>query len=200
MSAELPPPSVHIIQEALLIANAAHVNQFRKGTGLPYILHPLSVSTRLRDACQETGTDQSSEMICAALLHDTIEDGPSPALIRDRIRDKCGTVVLGLVEELTNNAEQRSQYPSKTEYMIDKWLHMSANALCIKAADRLDNVMDSAQLPPSSQRELCTSTMEIFRHVLDKYPRPFPEVARVLIDKTVNMIASRIPVLFPENT
>lgn len=58
--------------KALKIATQAHEGQFRKKTGLPYIVHPIEVSTILM-----TRGYLNERILAAALLHDVIEDSPS---------------------------------------------------------------------------------------------------------------------------
>ena len=64
-----PDADVELIRRAYDVAASWHQGQTRK-SGDPYITHPLAVATILA----ETGADD--EMLCAALLHDTIEDTP----------------------------------------------------------------------------------------------------------------------------
>ena len=59
-----------VITAAKMMAGKAHEGQFRKYSGLPYIIHPIEVATTVE---AYGGTD---EMIAAALLHDVVEDCP----------------------------------------------------------------------------------------------------------------------------
>jgi hypothetical protein len=57
-----------MVQKALAVAAAAHRGQVRKGSGRPYILHPVAVAQLLVEAgC-------GNEVVAAGLLHDTLED------------------------------------------------------------------------------------------------------------------------------
>ena len=57
-----------MIDSAIKVALKAHRDQFRKGTDIPYITHPLTVGIMLAKAgC-------SDEVIAAGILHDTVED------------------------------------------------------------------------------------------------------------------------------
>ena len=57
-----------MIDDAIEFATKAHEGQFRKGTRRPYIVHPIEVA----DIVSTMTNDE--EVICAAVLHDTIED------------------------------------------------------------------------------------------------------------------------------
>ena len=62
------------VQKALAFAAHAHRNQVRKYTGEPYIYHPIDVATTVYEAFQAEGTEVPEFMLCAALLHDVVED------------------------------------------------------------------------------------------------------------------------------
>ena len=57
-----------MIHKAITIATKAHEGQIRKGTKLPYIVHPLEVGVIVSRMTQD------KEVIAAAILHDTLED------------------------------------------------------------------------------------------------------------------------------
>jgi len=57
-----------IIEKAIAFATEAHEGQVRKYTGLPYIIHPLAVASKVAEV-----TDDKN-MYCAAILHDVVED------------------------------------------------------------------------------------------------------------------------------
>lgn len=62
-----------MINKAIMFASACHANQTRKGTEIPYILHPLETGTIAARLCtKDSKIDQ--EIICAAILHDVMED------------------------------------------------------------------------------------------------------------------------------
>ena len=57
-----------MFEEAVKFATQAHAGQKRKGTNLPFIIHPLEVASIVAAMT----TDE--EMLCAAVLHDVLED------------------------------------------------------------------------------------------------------------------------------
>ena len=79
------------IEKAFAIADEAHKEQ-RRRSGEPYIIHPLAVATILSDMGMDT------DSLCAALLHDVVEDTPTTA---KEIRDIFGEDVELLVEGVT---------------------------------------------------------------------------------------------------
>ena len=87
----------------------AHEGTLRKGTELPYILHPLEASAI---AAQLT---KDPDVIAAAVLHDVIEDTP---FTKEDIRDKFGERVADLVDSSTEN--KRRDIPSPDSWTIRK--------------------------------------------------------------------------------
>lgn len=83
--------------KARKFAEAAHTGQVRKGNGEPYINHPF----RVADAMFKTYPD--SEMYCAAVLHDVVEDAD---ITIDEIIEEFGTNVASLVYWLTTTTHK----------------------------------------------------------------------------------------------
>lgn len=86
-----------LIDYAYSVAKTAHGNQVRKYTNTPYITHPLAVSHIVASV-----TDDCN-MICAALLHDTIED--TELTFKDICNNGLGKDIANLVLELTDVAK-----------------------------------------------------------------------------------------------
>ena len=92
-----------MLDEAILFATKAHEGQFRKGTKKPYIVHPLEV----KDIVMTMTEDE--EIICAAVLHDTIEDckDVSEETIRIQFGERVAKMVAGESEDKTRTWEER---------------------------------------------------------------------------------------------
>ena len=78
-----------MINKAITFAMQAHKGQLRKGTRLPYILHPMEVGMIVSRMTEDP------EIITAAILHDTLEDCKDVTL--DKIREEFGERVASLV-------------------------------------------------------------------------------------------------------
>ncbi|MBO4219186.1 MAG: bifunctional (p)ppGpp synthetase/guanosine-3',5'-bis(diphosphate) 3'-pyrophosphohydrolase [Erysipelotrichaceae bacterium] len=79
---------------AIVFATNAHKGQTRKGSNSPYIVHPLEVAT-----IAATMTDDE-DILCAAVLHDTVEDTD---ITLEQIEENFGTRVRQLVQSETEN-------------------------------------------------------------------------------------------------
>lgn len=124
-----------LLEKAIHFATEKHQGQIRKGTGMPYIIHPISVMVILN----KIKKSNNPELIAiACLLHDVVEDC---GVTLEEIAAEFGHAVASLVEELTSD-EKEIAAVGKKEYLAHKMLKMSSYALRIKLADRLDNVHD----------------------------------------------------------
>ena len=89
-----------MINEAIEFAAKAHEGQLRKGTKKPYIVHPIEVSEIV------SAMTDDEEVICAAVLHDTIED--CRGITKDVLKLRFGDRVAELVRRLAGkNARAR---------------------------------------------------------------------------------------------
>lgn len=129
-----------LYEKAILYAADAHKGQYRKGTKLPYIIHPVEVSMILF----YEGADLNT--IIAGALHDVVED--TDRTIKD-IEKNFGTEVSELVEHESEN--KRSHMDSKKSWHIRKQEHIQAlndspmAAKQIALADKLSNIRATAR-------------------------------------------------------
>lgn len=128
----------------------AHNGQYRKGSNLPYCIHPMRVFNILEGS--------NSRIRIASILHDTVEDTD---ITLEDIEIIFGNGVSDLVEELTNPSKKdmKELYGSKLAYQKQALVKMSEEALIVKLADRLDNISDE----PSKQYK--TDTLELLNYV-----------------------------------
>ncbi len=120
---------------AVTLAAQAHATQVRKGSGVPYIAHPLGVASLVL----EFGGDEEQAM--GGLLHDVIEDG-GPHYIQP-IREQFGERVLAIVEACTDGVPDASGDKGPWKHRKERYLaHLaeaSADALLVSCADKLYN-------------------------------------------------------------
>lgn len=124
-------------EEALEFAREAHATQKRKYCEDPYIVHPIRVAELVRTV------PHSTEMICAAYLHDVVEDTPVEI---EEIRKRFGQKVAQLVHELTDEFTKEN-YPhlnrkSRKKEEVARQAKISRDAKTVKLADVIDNTLD----------------------------------------------------------
>ena len=150
------PFDLEKITQAYKVAEKAHEGQLRT-SGDPYITHPLAVASILLDYCMDTDT------ICAALLHDTVEDTD---VTLDELRKKFGEDVALMVDGVTkiglvplvSKEEQQAENIRKILMAMSKDIRV----IIIKLADRLHNMRTLAARPPEKQRKTSLETMNFY--------------------------------------
>lgn len=139
-----------MLLKAIDIAVRHHHGQTRKydEEGMPYILHPIRVAKAVEEF---KGVETT---VCAALLHDVLEDASDPAAAAEEIKRDCGLTVLALVNELTNTSKG-STLPRAARKMMDRDRLRKASAVTkiIKMVDRIDN-LQHMQSAPEKFKEL----------------------------------------------
>lgn len=141
-----------LVIKAIQFASAKHDGQKRKGTGLPYITHPIIVAYLLAKYKQ---SKRLEELMAAAILHDTLEDTDTNFI---ELATEFTPFVAGLVLELTSD-EKEIKKIGKNEYMKIHLCGMSSYALTLKLVDRLSNIMDE----PSDKYK--KDTLELVMHL-----------------------------------
>lgn len=148
---------VEIIERAYHFAKEAHKG-VRRRSGEPYILHPIAVA---KIASQEIGLGSTS--ICAALLHDVVED--SDYTVEDIARN-FGPKIAQLVEGLTkiSGGIFGDQASAQAENFRKLLLTMSEDirVVLIKMADRLHNMRTLGSMAPNKQYKIAGETLYIY--------------------------------------
>jgi GTP diphosphokinase / guanosine-3',5'-bis(diphosphate) 3'-diphosphatase len=128
------------ILEALQFAAFKHRDQRRKDhAASPYINHPIALANVL----WHEGGVHDPGVICAALLHDTIEDTQTtPEELRDAFGSRITRIVLEVTDDkLLPKAERKRR-------QIEHAPHLSRGAKLVKLADKICNLRDVAASPP----------------------------------------------------
>ena len=148
---------VEIIERAFRFAKEAHKG-VRRRSGEPYIMHPIAVA---RIASQEIGLGSTS--ICAALLHDVVED--TDYTVED-IEQHFGPKIAQLVEGLTKISG--GIFGDKASVQAENFrkllLTMSEDirVVLIKMADRLHNMRTLGSMAPNKRYKIAGETLYIY--------------------------------------
>lgn len=140
-----------IYAQAVAFACEVHRGQKRSEFGrvVNYVVHPLRVAEHLRHRanCNDV------EILCAAVLHDTIEDS---GVRYDEIAESFGDRVARIVAEVTNDSRLPKQ--QRHEAMIHHLATASTEAKLIKLADRYDNVWSVSSADPAKFERILRET------------------------------------------
>jgi len=144
------------IMKAYVFSAKVHCGQLRK-SGEPYLSHPLAVAVLMVEMHLDVAT------ICAALLHDTIED--TSATLED-ISRILGPEIAILVDGVTkiNLLAAPTKSVRQAESLRKMILAMASDIriLLIKLADRLHNIRTLEYMPPKKQRAIARETLDIY--------------------------------------
>lgn len=124
------------IIEAIQFASEKHKGQVRRGSGLPYVTHPIIVSHLILKYKGES--HHIEELQIAALFHDLLEDTDTSYF---EIEKRFGSLVASLVQELTSDPKEIKKV-GKNKYLMNKMITMSRYAFILKLVDRLSNILD----------------------------------------------------------
>lgn len=151
------PYDLEKIIAAYEVANEAH-SGVKRSSGEPYITHPIAVACILLEFCMDTDT------ICAALLHDVVEDTD---VTLDTLKRKFGDDVANLVDGVTkigqvplNNTKEEQQAENIRKILIA--MSKDIRVIIIKLADRLHNMRTIMYRPPEKQRKKALETMNFY--------------------------------------
>ena len=136
------PTPIPLLIEALAFAAHKHRDQRRKNVAAsPYINHPIALAHVLVNE----GNIEEPRVLCAAILHDTVEDTEtSPAEIADRF----GTEIASIVGEVTD--DKSLPKTRRKALQVEHAPHLSHAAKLVKLADKICNVRDVADDPPAN--------------------------------------------------
>jgi GTP diphosphokinase / guanosine-3',5'-bis(diphosphate) 3'-diphosphatase len=150
-----------MIKKAFYFAHDAHKGQTRE-SGETYFIHPLSVAEILIKLRADTAT------ICAALLHDCVEDTSVPL---SQIKKEFNDEVAGLVEGLTKT---NVSFPTKEEYNAENLRKIllatmkDIRVMLIKLADRLHNMRTLRYFRDDKQKRIAQETLNIYAPIAHK--------------------------------
>ena len=148
---------VDIIERAYRFAKQAHKG-VRRRSGEPYILHPIAVA---RIVVEELGLGSTS--ICAALLHDVVEDSE---YTRDDIEVAFGPKIADIVEGVTkiSGGIFGDKASAQAENFRKLLLSMSTDirVILVKMADRLHNMRTLGSLRPEKQYKIAGETLYVY--------------------------------------
>src|SRR5579859_5145638 len=158
----LPAEQVARIREAAEFGASAHKGQKRL-SGEPYIAHPVAAASILADLHLDTDT------IVAAILHDVIEDTPTP---KDQLAARFGADVAELVDGVTklDQIKFKSREEAQAESFRKMLLAMvrDLRVILVKLADRTHNMRTIEAMAPARRRAVARETLEIYAPIAER--------------------------------
>lgn len=150
------PENRKLVTKAFELAHEAHKG-IRRKSGEPYILHPLEVA---RIAAEEIGL--GTKGICAALLHDVVEDTDySVEDLKNIFGEKVASIVDGLTK-LEGVFDQSQSVQAENFRKLLLTMVEDVRVILIKLADRLHNMRTLESMPPHKQFKIAGETLYIY--------------------------------------
>lgn len=148
---------VEIIERAFKFAKEAHKG-IRRRSGEPYIMHPIAVA---KIASQEIGLGSTS--ICAALLHDVVEDTDYTVEdIEQHFGAKIAQLVAGLTKISGGIFGDRASAQAENFRKLLLTMSEDIRVVLIKMADRLHNMRTLGSMAPNKQYKIAGETLYIY--------------------------------------
>ncbi|MCS2864373.1 RelA/SpoT family protein [Bacteroides thetaiotaomicron] len=148
---------VEIITKAFNFANQAHKG-IKRRSGEPYIMHPIAVA---QIVCNEIGLGSTS--ICAALLHDVVEDTDYTVEdIENIFGPKIAPIVDGLTKISGGIFGDRASAQAENFKKLLLTMSNDIRVILIKIADRLHNMRTLGSMLPNKQYKIAGETLYIY--------------------------------------
>lgn len=173
-----PGVDIQWIERAYTVAARVHRGQRRK-SGDPYITHPIAVATTVAEL------GMSPETVCAALLHDTVED---TSYTLAQLSEEFGEEIAELIDGVSS-PEKLRQAEATVRLNMDcapVWQSHETGVVALKLADRLHNLRTMRYLPLSIQQLKSRETLQVYAplaHLLgmDTIKRELEDLASAIL-------------------
>lgn len=155
------PNDLGLLMRVLAFAARKHRDQRRKDVeASPYINHPIALAEVL---CNEGGINEL-EVLCGALLHDTLEDTDTTA---GELEREFGSAIRRIVEEVSDDKQLPKQ--ERKQLQVESASLISRPARLVKLADKICNLRDLATSPPTGwSRERLIAYFDWAKAVVDQ--------------------------------
>lgn len=168
-----------ILADALRAAQVAvigHDGQTRKGSGHPYVVHPLRIAERLIKGYDGLPKEANIRtMILAAVLHDCLEDTDIPEA---RIAKLFGPEVASVVRELTQDKDLPKA--ERRKKMVEGCGSYSLEARVVKLGDRWDNMTEMSQLGPDFIKRYCDEAKTMIENMKGSWPQAEAAISKII--------------------
>jgi len=167
------------LMHALEFASRKHKDQRRKDVDAsPYINHPISLANILCNEAHVADVD----VICGALLHDTVEDTDTTS---EELEKEFGKKICNIVMDVTDDKTLGKQ--ARKQAQIDHAAHASGEAKLVKLADKISNLRDVAvNSPPHWSLERQQEYFDWAKQVIDQVRGVHPLLESIFDDTYSN--------------
>src|SRR5207245_4386983 len=145
-----------LVERAFVFSCERHADQ-RRRTGENFIVHPVGVAKICAGMRLDTAT------LCAALLHDTVEDTSASLLeVKEEFGEEIATLVDGVTKLTGITFQSRDDRQAENYRKMIVAMASDIRVILIKLADRLHNMRTIGAMSKQKQQEKAKETIEIF--------------------------------------
>lgn len=174
------------INKAIQVASSAHLGQIRKGDGTPYITHPFAVAWITAQFTDDEDT------ICAALLHDVLEDVSADVYSREQMEKDFGANVVEIVEGVSEDKDasiskkdEKKSWKDRKQKYLDNLSNDSQGSLLVCAADKIHNM----QATINAFADQGENIWKVFNSSKENKLWFYNKTAEIIESKLTNLIA-----------
>src|ERR671933_814335 len=150
------PVDTEAVEHAFVFACERHADQ-QRASGEDFIVHPVGVAKICAGMRLDTAT------LCAALLHDTVEDtSASLQEVQQEFGDEIASLVDGVTKLSGVTFQSRDDRQAENYRKMMVAMAQDIRVILIKLADRLHNMRTLSALPKQKQQEKAKETLDIF--------------------------------------
>lgn len=123
------------LDSALRKSAMAHDKQYRKGTDIPYIIHPVGAMMIASDVTDD------EDVLIACLMHDVLEDVDSKKYSEAQMRQEFGDRVVAIVKDVTKDKHEDAWRTRSEAYLSHLQTTASDEAVIVSASDKIHNLL-----------------------------------------------------------
>lgn len=177
------------INKAIMIASQAHLGQIRKGDGTPFISHPFAVAWIVAQFTDD------EDIVCAALLHDVLEDVDKKIYSKENMLNDFGEEVVEIVEGVSEdkdasitNVEEKATWKERKKKYLKNLESDTEASLMVCAADKIHNMQSTLDVYSVQGEKI----WEVFNSSKENKLWFYNEVTKIIERKLNNPIVSEL--------
>lgn len=170
----IPRALVIEMLRAIHLAVMAHDGQTRKGSGHPYVVHPIRVAERVLSGPIDDNKELRAALL-AAVLHDTLEDTEIP---KERLIELFGEPVVEVVDELTQ--DKSLPKTERRQKMVSECGGYSRQARVVKLADRWDNMTEMRSMGADFIERYCAEARSMVENMSGTWPEAEKAIGAII--------------------
>ena len=177
------------INKSIQVAASTHLGQVRKGDDTPYITHPFAVAWIVAQFTK------NEDIVCAALLHDVLEDVPEKIYSKTQMISDFGSKVVEIVEGVSEDKDasiskedEKLTWKDRKKKYLTNLINDSEGSLLVCAADKIHNMQSTIDAFNIKGEKI----WEVFNSSKENKLWFYQEVIKIIAKKLTNPIVTEL--------